>query len=315
VPVAIPIVPSGGVYTSARDMAKYAQFHLSCGAVGGKQLLDRKLWDEMHSFTYPGHPYGLCVMRERCKFGDTVIDEFNHNGGGFGFVSAFSYFPKEGLAWAGFLNKPARAGYEAFDDALCAEVLQRAHGGKAPVPSAQELRTVEVSKEVQQMFVGNYLGRGGELFEIKFGDGALGMRLEDRFQKLSFTSPLDAFLTDPSGEVAPMHLEAANAFRPKFLRCPGGPSFGDLDYNDGPGDAHGPDKKEWQRYVGAYRMLEWGKALVTLKIHIKNGSLYIDERKLIVEHEPGLFFSADGEALDFRGEQPTWFSVPLQRNP
>ena len=41
-----------------------------------------------------------------------------------------------------------------------------------------------------------------------------------------------------------MHLEAANDLRPKFLRCPGGPSFGDLDYNDGPGDAPGPDDDE-----------------------------------------------------------------------
>lgn len=313
VPVAIPIVPSGGVYTSARDMATYALFHLGRGTVGGKQLLERKFWDEMHSFRYAGHPYGLGVMRERFKFGDTLIDEFNHNGGGFGFVSVFSYYPEQGLAWAGFFNKPAAGGYEAFNDSLCGEVLERAYAKKQPVQSARQLATVELAKEAQQNFLGNYLGRGGELFEIKFVDGALGMRLEDRFQKLSFTSPVDAFLTDPSGEVAALHLEAANALRPKFLRCPGGPSFGDLDYNDGPGDAHGPDKKEWQRYVGDYHMLEWGKSLVTLKIYIKNGYVYIDERKLIVEHEPGLFFSADGEALDFRREQPTWFSIPLQR--
>jgi hypothetical protein len=47
--------------------------------------------------------------------------------------------------------------------------------------------------------------------------------------------------------------------------------------------------------------------------HFTAGHLYIDERKLIVEHEPGLFFSADGEALDFRREPPTWFNIPLLR--
>jgi hypothetical protein len=60
-------------------------------------------------------------------------------------------------------------------------------------------------------------------------------------------------------------------------------------------------------------MLEWGKPLDALKVHLKNGYLYLDERKLIVEHQTGLFFSADGEALDFRREPPTWFSIPLQR--
>jgi CubicO group peptidase (beta-lactamase class C family) len=313
VPVDIPIIPSGGIYSSARDMTTYALFHLNCGSAAGKQLLHRKLWDEMHSFPYPGHAYGLCVIRERSRFGGTVIDEFDHDGGGFGFVSAFSYYPKEGLAWAGFFNKPARGGYEAFNDSLCGEILERAHGTKKPVPTAQELQTVEVPKEAQQNFVGNYLGRGGEVFEIKFADGVLGMKVEDEFRQLSFTSPLDVFLTDPSGEVAPMHLEAANELRPKFLRCPSGPSFGELDYNDGPDDAAGPDKKEWRRYVGDYRMLVWGKPLVTVKVHVKNGYLYLNERKLIIEHQTGLFFSADGEALDFRGEQPTWFNIPLQR--
>jgi hypothetical protein len=64
----------------------------------------------------------------------------------------------------------------------------------------------------------------------------LGMKLEGNVQKLSFTSPVDAFFSHASGEVAPMHLEAANALRPKFLRCPNGPSFGAIDYNDGPSD-------------------------------------------------------------------------------
>ena len=312
VPLQIPIVPSGGVYTSATDMARYALFHLNRGSVSGKQLLQTKFWNEMHSFAFAGHAYGLGVIRERARFGDTVIDEFNHDGGGFGFVSAFSYYPQAGLAWCGFFNKPAAEGYEAFNDALCGEILEQAYGRKQPVPSAQELVTVEIPKEAQQDFVGTYLGRGGQLFEIKLDNGVLGMQVEDKFQKLSFTSAVDALLTDPSGEVAPMHLEAATELRPKFLRCPGGPSFGDLDYNDGPADAHGPDKKEWQRYVGTYQMLVWGKPMVTVKVHMKNGYLYLDERKLVVEHEPGLFFSADGEALDFRRGQPTWFSIPLK---
>jgi CubicO group peptidase (beta-lactamase class C family) len=313
VPLEIPIIPSGGVYTSARDMATYALFHLNTGKAHGKQLLERKLWEEMHSFPFAGHPYGLGVERDQYKFGETVFDKFNHDGGGFGFVSVFSFYPRAGLAWAAFFNKPVQGGYEAFDDSLCRDILDHVYGKKRPFPAAKDLHPIEVPKSSLESFVGNYLGRGGEVFEIKFADGALGMQREKAFQKLSFTSPVDAFLTEPSGEAVPMHLEATNDHRPKFLRCPAGPSFGDLDYNDGPADAPGPDRKEWQKYVGDYRMMVWGKPAITSKVHIKNGYLYLDERKLIVEHEPGLFFSADGEALDFHSEQPTWFSIPLQR--
>jgi CubicO group peptidase (beta-lactamase class C family) len=313
VPLEIPIIPSGGVYTSARDMATYALFHLNAGRAGGKQLLERNFWEEMHSFPFAGHAYGLGVERERSEFGETVIDGFSHGGGGFGFISAFSFYPRAGLAWAAFFNKPGNEGYEAFNDSLCGEILESLYGKKKPWPAAKDLTTVQVPKEALESFVGRYLGRGGEVFEIKLAGDVLGMKREKDFRKLSFTSPVDAFLTEPSGEVDSMHLEAANDYRPKFLRCPNGPSFGDLDYNDGPADAPGPDQKQWQTYVGDYRMRVYGKPVVTIKVHVMNGYLYLDERKLIVEHEPGLFFSADGEALDFRREHPTWFSIPLER--
>ena len=31
----------------------------------------------------------------------------------------------------------------------------------------------------------------------------------------------------------------------------------------------------------------------------------------LLEHEPGLFFSKTGEALDFRSDPPTWRNVAL----
>lgn len=307
VPWEIPIVPSGGVYTSARDMATYAMFHLR----RGEPLLASKLWQEMHSFAY-AQPYGLCVMREQARFGATVVDKLHHNGGGFGFMSAFSFYPQLGLAWFSCFNLPSAAGYDALKDNICDEILERAYGKKKPLRSARDFKAVEVPTPAQEAFLGNYLGRGGEMFTIERVDGALGMKLEDQFRPMSFTSPVDAFLTDAAGEIVTLRLEPATPTQPKVLRCPHGPSFGDLDYNDGPADAPGPDKKEWARYLGSYRMLEWGKALDPIKVHLQNGYLYIDQRKLIAEPEPGLFFSADGEALDFRNQRPTWFSIPLQ---
>jgi CubicO group peptidase (beta-lactamase class C family) len=310
VPLEIPIIPSGGVYTSAKDMAAYALFHLNRGRVGDRQLLAKELWQEMHSFPHE-QPHGLCVLRDQARYGKTIVDKLNHNGGGFGFMSAFSFYPQAGLAWFACFNQPAPGGYDALKDDVCDEILQRAYGKKKPLRLAQDLKTVDVSKQAQDQFVGNYLGRGGELFKIERVDGVLGMRLNDEFHSLRFTSPVDAYLTDTSGQVAPLHLEPANELRPKFLRCPQGPSFGDLDYNDGPSDPPGPNQKEWRKYVGDYRLVVWDKPLESLQVHIKNGYLHIDERRLIVEHEPGLFFSADGEALDFRQGPPRWFNVIL----
>ena len=43
------------------------------------------------------------------------------------------------------------------------------------------------------------------------------------------------------------------------------------------------------------------------------GHLYFDQHRLVDEHRPGLFFSVKGEALDLRGEVPTWRNIPMRR--
>ena len=45
----------------------------------------------------------------------------------------------------------------------------------------------------------------------------------------------------------------------------------------------------------------------------KDGYLYFDDQRLILELEPGLFFTPDGEAVDFRRASPTWRNIHLRR--
>lgn len=114
VPVVTPLLAPGGVYTSARDMAAYAAFHLSGGSVGGRQVLDPALWKDMHGFAYGGD-YGLGVMRSELRHGSTPVRLLHHRGGGFGFGCDFVYCPQAGIAWATLFNRPALAGYH-FDN-------------------------------------------------------------------------------------------------------------------------------------------------------------------------------------------------------
>jgi hypothetical protein len=50
-----------------------------------------------------------------------------------------------------------------------------------------------------------------------------------------------------------------------------------------------------------------------MKVHRRNGYLYLDETRMFLELEPGLFFTTDGEAVDFRHPVPTWRNIRLQR--
>src|SRR5690606_23848020 len=128
--VVTPLLAPGGVYTSARDMAAYAAFHLSGGSVGGRQVLDPALWKDMHGFAYGGD-YGLGVMRSELRHGSTPVRLLHHRGGGFGFGCDFVYCPQAGIAWAALFNRPALAGYR-FGNGPVERLLTARFGARKP---------------------------------------------------------------------------------------------------------------------------------------------------------------------------------------
>ncbi len=59
---------------------------------------------------------------------------------------------------------------------------------------------------------------------------------------------------------------------------------------------------------------QWGRHIGSLEISIRNGYLYADTYRCR-EYLPGLFFTYHGEALDFRGAQPTYRNMKFMRRP
>ncbi len=94
-------------------------------------------------------------------------------------------------------------------------------------------------------------------------------------------------------------------------------------------DAH-PEKTTWKenwgRYTGSYQLghygtlRPWAGLLLPLgvpraafvKVRRQRDGMALDGVPLL-EQEPGLFFTKDGEALDFRGDPPTWRNIRLRK--
>jgi hypothetical protein len=78
-------------------------------------------------------------------------------------------------------------------------------------------------------------------------------------------------LVGPDGEAVTSRYFPGTAEEAALLEC----AIADysLDYNDGPHDAPGPDKPEWERYLGNYQLHMWGQPSQTVKVHRKNGYL------------------------------------------
>lgn len=310
VPRITPLVASGGVYVSARDMATYASFHLDQGRRAGTALLDERLWKEMHGFGLGGD-YGLGVIRNEVRYGDTPVRILSHKGGGFGFGCVFVYCPEARLAWAALFNRSASAPYR-FGEKLIDGLLAARFGARRPRLAVDAIAPIQPAPTVRKAVRGNYVGRNLAAVIGEDGDG-----LRFRSEALEVDGALiavdqDTFFTrDKTGEWVEWRFSAPSDGMPAHLECSEGEAG--LDYNDGPDDPKGPDAAHWSGYEGKYVVDQWGKPSMDVLVDRRNGYLFINGVKLVDEHERGLFFTSDGEVVDFRGPRPTWRNLILRR--
>jgi CubicO group peptidase (beta-lactamase class C family) len=310
VPLRIPFIPAGGVYASARDLIPYLLFHLHKGTAGGRALLEEKRWDEMHSFRFGG-AYSLGIAGGQLRFGDTDLWMLTHNGGGCGFGSVFRFYPQAKLGVAVLFNAEGSAAYR-WGGALTDEILTRNYGKQTARTRIDDFAAAKLPRQALQKFVGNWIGRE---FARNFTlvDGVLVMQRDGNNVPVRTSSAVDIVVPgeDPARDAVAMRYFPARAGMPPHLESALGD--GNLDYNDGPDDAPGPDKKEWDKYVGRYWVDVWGKPTRQVSVLRKNGYLYLDAVRMVVESSRGLFFMSDGEAVDFRKNPPTWRNIPLRR--
>jgi CubicO group peptidase (beta-lactamase class C family) len=308
VPLETPLIPSGGVWTSIRDMAAYCSFHLNRGRANDTVLLEEELWNEMHAFSYGGD-YSLGVIRQELRYGDTDVRLLSHAGGCFGFGAVFQYCPDAGLAWVALFNRPVAAAYR-FGGQLLEDAFTASYGPATARLAVDDLPTIELPGASLERHAGRYIGRNA-MVELEMRKGALALRNGETATPIRFLSPDELFVPGARGEAILYRHSPATALAPAHLECWVGESS--LDYNDGPLDAPGPDEQAWDRYVGTYRIERWGQPAEEMRVQRKNGYLYLNETRLVAEHEPGLFFTSDGEAVDFRGDVPTWRNIRMQR--
>jgi CubicO group peptidase (beta-lactamase class C family) len=97
VPLDVPMTAAGGLYTSAKDMARFLRFQLNGGSIDGRTILSPALIEDQRTVPAPnaGSRYGcaLGVCRTGWYAGGNA-DLFNHGGGGFGFIADLWWLPQ-----------------------------------------------------------------------------------------------------------------------------------------------------------------------------------------------------------------------------
>ena len=307
----IPMLASGGVYSSIADMARYADFHLHEGRSANRQVLDPRLWRQMHDFRY-GTTYALGIESSDLRFSSRTVRMMFHDGGGFGFGASLRYCPEAGLAWIflcnGSTKPPAQVG--SFDALLTDRVLAPRYGAPLPpLPPAEP--QIAMAPEMLERWVGSYLNGDGYV-DLTVQDGALGFRFrgDPRFNKLAFTAPGAAWVSD--GPLRPQAIrfhEGAGLEAPHLELVGSGLHW---DFNDGPAVPPGPVGNEYDASLGTYEIVEMGSPIARAALAKRNGYIYYNDTRA-VPYKPGLLFGGSGEALDLRGATPTARNIPLKR--
>jgi CubicO group peptidase (beta-lactamase class C family) len=312
VPVRVPMVAAGAVYTSVDEALRYLQFHLR----GGEDLLDPGLLEEMYRIPNPAPGqelgFGLGLIVARWENGTFT---YGHGGGGFGFACELNWSPERGVGVVVLTNYSGHALHVDLSHRIFGQV---ARGEARPDPALPP--AVPASAEKIDRMAGTYGGsRGGALKVTREGSGVALVVGEERYPARVIGA--DQIVLEGGPQATGRQLFALKA-RERFRFLPGAdgrPRYmqsmddGYVRYRNErlPGGEATPLDPEW---TGKYRIKVSGAVGATAELRNDDDGPVIafgDEAAPLGRHRPGVYFSADGEALDLTKTPPTYANIKL----
>lgn len=316
IPVEVPMVPAGGVYTNILDMTRFLMFHISGGRLGEAQLLKKDLVEAMRTVQFPEKHerfgYGLGIVSSH--FGPEVF--YQHGGGGYGFITFMAMYPGLKLGVVSLTNMEG----SSVDGGRIMDLINKIIEARIAPPGPEtEKPTVDTKSPIPpgddrvKKFAGSFAGDIG----IGLKDGAFGITVAKQFYPMTFYADgnevVGTFGKYSELRMKPPLVEGEPGTLVHLNRLTGACTYHDFHKPERAADKPGPNKPEWKPYLGAYRTLTWGRTFgFVVTIAVNDGYLTVNGARCR-EHVPGLFFTYDGEALDFRGTVATFRNILLIR--
>jgi len=306
----VPCLGAGAQWSSVNDMAKFLMMHFNNGMVNDERFLKEELLQEMYTIPFAEKhelsKIGLGIGISKNKYGGELVLSFF--GDGPGYFNLHHFFPKLGIGWLLQINQ---------NDNVIQFLIKLANKvgpalvdyklGKIPesITITEEIKLPPkkpLEDEKLNRLMGKYISRMLDI-EIKKQKNQLVFTMQgeehslDSHSNSQFSSekiPLVEFDFDETG-------------RPKTIKMYQHTGVvTTLDYDSGPKDSIGPNKKEWEKFGSIYREDYSGMSLYTTTF-IKNGHLHLvtnlrNKIRKLVEFQEDIFFTADGESVFFKDD-------------
>ncbi|HXU25529.1 MAG TPA: serine hydrolase domain-containing protein [Tepidiformaceae bacterium] len=295
-PLRIPMVAAGGLYASIQDVCRFIQFHLR----RGESLLGSALLDEMYAVPrkQPGQQggYGLGIVDAGWYRG--------HSGGGFGFLSDMYWAPEAGVGVAVLTNSNSHPLQPVLSDRILRELA-----GSPPEREPVHRPSVRASEQELARMSGQYVGRSSTI-SILLEDG-LFMDSGTGKQPLRLVAPGEVVLQ--ANESESWRLVSGADGRARYLIAG---ADGRVWYRNDPHDSAPPSVgPDWG---GRYYQRRMGGRRTPVTLGVDERGPFVREpgqpRLRLEQHQPGLFFSTMGEALDLRPTPATYRNIALIRS-
>jgi len=311
--VAIAEAPAAGLYSTVRDLSEYLRFHIHDGSVVGRQLLRKNLMEEYRTvqFLESGQEAGYCfgIFWQPVSSTHSLL----HSGGGHGYQSQMIVYPELSFGVTFLTNKDGH-GLTVGPLQKVVDDVVRDRLGPDPVAEAPTEGMEELAPDDERVraVLGRYWEMGDWTLELIDGVPTLATDSEPPVPVTFYERGEE--LLGVCGESGLLRFAYPKACHPSMLLW-SDRRLRNVVYrmrNGGPADPPGPAKPEWDAYCGTYDILWKDVPCDDVRIHVRNGYLWFDDRRCI-EHEPGLFFTCDGEAIDFRSSPQTAANLILRR--
>ncbi len=315
-PVEFSMIPSGGLYSSLNDMAKYLMFHINCGKINGHPILNEDLMKEFHSIQFPMQGqrkgYALGLIHEDISNTFSIY----HAGAGFGFSGWLGAYPELKLGIVILISTmPRNLREDTFSKIINEEIVKQFGPNQPPQPLNEKMILLSKTDPRVKSVIGRY-GSWEKAPEISIKNKKIKIFLFNKFFPIEFY--------DDNGEM--IGLFGGDKYIVKFLpklgdqngaimcyrRYDGDSNWNYFFFNDSPFDEPGPNKPEWEKYLGEYESKYHESIVLKTSITRRNGYLYLGELKM-TEHIPGLFFTSKGYPIDFRTDQPTVANLIMKK--
>jgi CubicO group peptidase (beta-lactamase class C family) len=307
-PVEVPMVGAGGLYTSVDDALRFTRLHLR----DGTPLLSSELIAEQYRvpFAEPDQRLGYGLGVYEWSPGVRVR---HHGGSGFGFQAELCWIPELSIGATVLTN--------SFDHSLPAELAHEfvdhvaREAGATPATPPAAATPVAADRDALIAFAGEYIGRLGDRVELHL-DGDHLLVHDSR-----------THLADLAHLIAPRTVEVADTDRTRYRLSEdrgGAPTYlralrdGQVRYrNDAtttPASTLDPG------LAGCYVAAAWGVQTDRFRLAQDGASPVLQDLAgdVALRLSPigkGRYLSSTGEVLDVTGPTPTYANIALTRTP